>query len=49
MGFRAGGCNGVTEKTAGVRMAKRDKVEGCDLKTDPGLNRTGLPKSKHNR
>jgi len=43
MGFRAGGCNGVTEKTAGVRMAKRGKVEGCDLR---GLDRSRLRQNR---
>ena len=34
---------GVTEKTAGVRMAKRGKVEGCDLR---GLDRSRLRQNR---
>ena len=31
MGFRAGGSKGVTEKTAGVRMAKRVRSRDVTL------------------
>ena len=34
-GCRADGCSGMTERTAGVRMPKRGKVEGCDLRQTP--------------